>query len=397
MRRTRQVRWVAGALFCAILGTWLTSGEAQTSTKPPVKFGLLVSKTQKGIAWGRKQEIAAQMAVAEIDKAGGINGSKIDLVIYDTAGENQQAVILTRKLATEDKVVAILGPVFSAEAAVAFAQAKQLEVPIISGSAAMPGLAGKNKPWAFTAQATDYKVQLIVSKRFVETYKVKRVAMLQDTKDGWSKFVVKPMVESMTAAGATVINAEAPITFQTGDTDFSVQVTKLKSLNPDAVVFAGLYTEAAGIAREMKRQRVGIPAVGGMGMTDPQLIEQGQDSVEGWMVPTTFWPDAPDTKVRAFTATVTERAKTAVPDSPVPDKNVANMYDVVHITAKILRDAGMDGGTSLRDARAAIQKGWAGLRAYTGISGTLSMDPEHEADRSVLVLVVKDGRFVPAQ
>jgi branched-chain amino acid transport system substrate-binding protein len=226
------------ALLCAILGTWLTSGEAQTSTKPPIKFGLLVSKTQKGIAWGRKQEIAAQMAVAEIDKAGGVNGSKIDLIIYDTAGENQQAVILTRKLATEDKVVAILGPVFSAEAAVAFAQAKQLEVPIISGSAAMPGLAGKNKPWAFTAQATDYKVQLIVSKRFVEKYKVKRVALLQDTQGGIQ--VRRSHGRSMTAAGATVINADAPITFQTA-TPTSASGDEAEILNPDAVVFAGLY------------------------------------------------------------------------------------------------------------------------------------------------------------
>jgi branched-chain amino acid transport system substrate-binding protein len=324
-----------------------------------------------------------------------VNGSQIDLISYDTGGDNQQAVILARKLATENKVFAILGPVFSAESAVAFAQAKQLEVPIISASAAQPGLAAANKPWAFTAQATDVNVQKVVSKRFVDLYHAKRFAIITDVKDGWSKSVVKPMVEALVNAGATVINANDPVTYQTGDTDFSVQITKLKSLKPDAIVLAGLYTEGAAIGREMKRQHLDVPALGGMGATDTQLIAQGGDAVNGWVVPTTFWPDSPDPKVKAFTQAIVERAKLVLPDYPAPDKNVANMYDAVKITAQVMAANNVDGNTPIKDARLAIQKGWSEVKNFTGVSGTMTMDENHEANRSVLVLMVKGGSFVP--
>ena len=113
-----------------------------------VKIGVLMPLSGKGASYGQHQDVALKMALETLAKTGG-KGEKIETVVYDTRGENAEAINLTRKLIFNDKVLAIVGPFFSAECEVAFPIAAQGKTPIVTASSAKPGIATKNRPWAF--------------------------------------------------------------------------------------------------------------------------------------------------------------------------------------------------------------------------------------------------------
>src|ERR1700743_2052109 len=79
-----------------------------------VKIGILMPLSGKGASYGQHQEIAMKMALEELEKAG-IKGEKLEAVVYDTRGENSEAINLTRKLIANAKGLAIIRPFFSAE------------------------------------------------------------------------------------------------------------------------------------------------------------------------------------------------------------------------------------------------------------------------------------------
>jgi len=142
-RFTRAPMMTGAALFAVTLGC--------VSVQPAladVKIGILMPLSGKGASYGQHQETAMKMALEELEKTG-IKGEKVEAVVYDTRGENSEAINLTRKLISNDKVLAIIGPFFSAECEVAFPIAVQNKTPIITASSAKPGIATKNRPWAF--------------------------------------------------------------------------------------------------------------------------------------------------------------------------------------------------------------------------------------------------------
>src|SRR5690554_1323150 len=85
-----------------------------------VKIGVLLPLSGKGASYGQHQQTAIEMALERLEKEGGIKGEKVELVVYDTRGENAEAISLTRRLIYNDEVLAIIGPFFSAETEVAF-------------------------------------------------------------------------------------------------------------------------------------------------------------------------------------------------------------------------------------------------------------------------------------
>lgn len=372
------------------------AGQAEQSAKP-IKIGFLVPKTGKGKDYGEKEEIATLIAVEEINNAGGINGSKIELITEDTAGENQQAVTLTKKLASSE-VVAISGPHFSGEAEVAFPIANQLEVPIISYASAKPGVSAANRPWAFRNSMTDDKLLNAALPEFAKKYGVKKFAVVYDEKDAVSKAAgaaVFPKV--LEANGYEFVNKNEPLTFQTGDTDYSALVTKLKGMNPEAVAVSVLYQEGAALVKEMRRQGVNVPIIGTVGIyasAFPELVgAAGNDIVVG-----TYWyPEMDRQQAKDFLAKFEPEAEKLTPGATKPDPYAVNAYDNIKIIASILEKAGLNGDNSTKELREAIRAGWETLKDYEGTQGQLTINEEGDGIKQVYTVTIKDGKYVPLQ
>lgn len=390
-------------LMIAVVGCGSSGTEKSTSETgktavekqvEPLKIGVLTGLTGKGADWGKKQKVALEIVEQELNKSGGINGNPVKFIIYDTGGENQQAVILSRKLADEDKVLAILGPYFSGESEVAFPQANEMKIPIISPTSAKPGISAANRPWAFRNSMTDDKMLITALPIFLKKYPVNNIVLVSDMKDAISKsFGTQTLPAAIKATpGLAMLRDGQPITFNTGDTDFSAQVSTLKQLKPEAVGIGGLYQDCATLAREMKRQGVNIPVLGNVGMYSDALIEQGGDAVEGWVALSNYWPNSPDPKVQEFNAKFKTVAQ-AAGISPNPDSFAACMYDTAMITVDIIRKNNITAKTPVEEARLAIKDGWTTVKDFEGVMGKTSMDEVGDGIKEVYALIVKDGKW----
>lgn len=231
--------------------------------------------------------------------------------------------------------------------------------------------------------------------KFAQDYDLQRVAIASDIKEPVAKTtgtVVMPnLAEEL---GLEVVNANNPVTWQTGEQNFSAQVTSLKGLRADGLLLGATADDAARLAQEMQRQNLDVPAIGGVSMFNESLIEVAGDAVEGWYAAGVFWKDNPDPKVQEFVENIRERHAENFPNSPNPIPDSATWYDTARITMMIAEEKGITPDTPLEEARTKIQEGWASLEDYEGVSGTTSISENGEAIKEVYVMKVEDGEFV---
>lgn len=372
-----------------------TATAADKPSGKPIKLAMVYAHSGQVGDSGKKWEILSRMAAAEINAAGGVNGSPLDLVFYDSQGDPQQAVVQTRK-ASADNNFAILGAMLSNECQVAFPVANQLQVPIIAPGSALPGLGAKNRPWAFRLAATDEKTIQATIDAFKKLFPdAKKFAIIVDVKDAWTRgFGTGLLPSKLKDNGYTLVSGEGGITIQSGQTDYAAQITKLKELKADAIGVAAQYAEAGPVGKEMKRQGINLPVIGGTSIMLPSLIQTGGDAVEGWIASQAFWPQKPDPKLQEVITMFRPEAAKITPQATTPSYSDINAYEAVQITADIMKKAGINGDTDLQKARTAIRNGWQELKGFHALGGRVSIGADGDADREIYVMIVKNGDWV---
>jgi len=374
--------WMQGAALFGVvlLGGSLAAGPALAD----YKIGILMPLSGKGASYGQHQEIAMQMALEELKKA--VKGEKIETVVYDTRGENAEAINLTRKLIFNDKVLAIIGPFFSAECEVAFPIAVQNKTPIVTASSAKPGIAAKNRPWAFRNALSSDQMNGYLLDVWLKRNPVKSVVILTDVKDAFTK--VDGTVVFPTELKQKNVQVLDNISYQTGDIDYSAQVTKAKGLNPEGIVVAGLYNEGGNVVREIRKQGMKQPIVGALGMSEPRFLEIAGAAADGTTVVNPFWPDDPDPKVHAWVVEYEKRAKVA------PGNTAALMYDTIMLTKGCIEKSGVTNKPDdLAADRERIKDCLTQAKNVPGIAGPMSFNADGDAQLRPTVLVAKGGKW----
>ena len=360
---------------------------ASTAARADVTIGVLMPLTGPISAFGTAQQSALKMFE---DQLGAIEGKgRIKLIAYDTRGNINEAINLTRKLISSDNVVAIVGPLLSGEAEAVFPIAVQAKTPIITPTAAKPGIAAANRPYAFRNALTTDKLNgpLIDSWLKNAGRPIKNVVILMDGKDAVSRSdgaqVYPPLLK---ARGLNILDS---ITFQTGDVDYSAQVTRAKSLNPDGVVVAALYNEGANAVREVRRQGMQQPILGNLGMINPRFIELGGPATEGVMLANDFYEDSADPSAVKWVAEFRKRFNTA------PSNAAALMFDTMAVVRSCIMTQGITGNAGdLAADRDRMQKCWAGLKDFKApVTGATTINADGEAVRQPVILQVKGGKF----
>ncbi|WP_167772598.1 ABC transporter substrate-binding protein [Ramlibacter henchirensis] len=350
-----------------------------------IRIGVLMPLSGKGASYGQHQEVAMKMAQQELEK-GGIKGEKVQFIVYDTRGENAEAISLTRKLIHNDKVLAIIGPFFSAETEVAFPVGVQGKTPIITASAAKPGIATKNRPWAFrNALASDQMNGLLIDSWLKQNPNVKSVVILTDVKDAFTKVdgqTVFPAI--LQAKGIKVLDN---ISFQTADIDYAAQVTRTKQLNPDGIVVAGLYNEGGNIVREIRKQGLKQPVVGALGMSEPKFLDIAGPASEGTMVVMPFWPDNPEPRIASWVNEYKKRANVA------PNNTDALMYDTVFMLKNCIETTGVTNKEAdLAGDREKI-RGCLEKIKFNGVAGPIRFNENGDAVLQPTVLQARGGKW----
>jgi branched-chain amino acid transport system substrate-binding protein len=366
-----------------LIATLMLGGQAAYAD---VKIGILTPLTGAGSRYGQEQRVAIDMFLEKYSDLGGAAG-KLVPIIYDTRWSGTEAISLVRKLIDSDQVEVIVGPMSSTESEVALPVANRMETPIITPTAAKPGIASANRPWAFGFATTADKLDGSLVKAWLDKNpSIKSVVILVDAKDGVSSSeCTRVFPPALDKAGVKVLDT---ISFQTGDIDFSAQVTKASGLKPDGVVLCGLYTESAHVVKEMRRQGMTQPIVAGIAVMSDRFNSLAGADANGIMSVTDFFAGNDDPAIVAWAQEYETRFKN-------PPTNVGALtYDTLYLTRECIRQRGV-AGKDLAADRTAIRDCWTQLKdAKAPLTGANTVTPEGYAVRKATIVTIQGGKMV---
>ncbi|AET69436.1 ABC-type branched-chain amino acid transport system, periplasmic component [Desulfosporosinus orientis DSM 765] len=370
---------MSALLMVSGCGASKTSENASNAadSKEPIKIGFLGAKTGDVAIYGLNTLKGLNMAVEELNKEG-VLGRQVELVEEDNAGQKDQAINITNKLISQDKVVAIIGDPTTGITRVAGQIANSKKTVIMSA-----GSTGTNVveigPYVFRDTLLDTIAAPATMKYIIQDKGWKNVALITSKNNDYSVSLSKIFSDAIKANGGNIVIEEY---IQDKDTDFSGQVTKIKAANPDVIVFSGYYTEGALIMK--KAREVGIQAVmvGGDGLQGDDLMKIGGAAVEGSISYAGFSPEQPTPNTEKFI-----NAFKAKYNNELPDLFAAQGYDALMLIAKAIKDANSADPEVFKDTLAKTKN-------YDGVSGSITFQESREPIKSpVYLLEVKDGKF----
>lgn len=372
-----RTRFLTNMLMAAGLG--ILAFTAQARAQDEIKIGHYGSMTGKEATFGQSTDNGIRLAVEEFNAAGGFNGRKIDLITYDTKGESKEAGSAVTRLVTSDKVIAVLGEVASTLSLAGGAVCQEKGVPMISPSSTNPAVT-RGRDYVFRVCFIDPFQGLVVAKFAHENLKAKKVAVLYDQAQTYSKGLRDEFKKHFTAMGGTIVADEA---YQSGDQDFSAQLGKIRSGAPDAIFVPGYYTEAGNIALQARKLGIKAPLLGGDGWDSEQLAKIGGEAIEGCYYSNHYAADQKGELVESFVKKYQSRF------GSTPDGLAALGYDAANILFDAMKRAKSLGGKDLRDAIAQTKD-------YKAVTGTITLDKNRDAQKSAVVVEMKGGKPVYA-
>jgi branched-chain amino acid transport system substrate-binding protein len=355
-----------------------TSGQAQHATGGAtgdvIRVGEYGSMTGSEATFGQSTHNGIQMAVDEVNAAGGVKGKKIELITYDTEGKAQQAGTVVTRLITSDKVVAVLGEVASSLSLAGGRVCQQYGVPMISPSSTNPQVTQIGN-MVFRVCFLDDFQGWAVAKFARENLGCSKVAILYDQSQAYSTGLRDYFQKAFTQMGGQVTTTPA---YNKGDPDFSAQLTSIRGTNPCAVFLPGYYTDAGNISLQARKLGIDVPLLGGDGWDSAQLAAIGGQAIEGCYYSNHYSPSEPRPEVQSFVGTYRERF------GQTPDALAPLGYDA----AKLLFDA-MERSPSLggQDIAQAI----AATKDFNGVTGHFSIDAARNAKKPAVIVQLKDG------
>ena len=384
MRQQAILATAAGA--AALVAVSAMPGAAELSGRS-VKVGALVPVTGKGAEWGYTARESIKIAEDEINAAGGIGGVPLKVIFWDTQSKESEGIKGFKKLVTRDKVLAVMGPCFSSIYEILAPQLDRYKVPMISYCSSKPGLSAMSQ-WAFRNTLTSDKQLDPVVKAWVEAYKIKSAVIIHDLEDAVSKAEgAKILPALLKKFGVKLLGM---LTYRTRDTDFSAQITKAKALNPDGVALGSCYQQAAGIAKEARKQGLAAPFVGGACAGAPGFIQLGGKATEGSYMSTAAWIDDPRASVQAYVKKIQAANKGKKPPYGGP-----RSYDSTYILKMIMEGQGVTNKSGDLEAdRDRIRNGWAALKGYDGVSGETTMNEVGDGSGASAILKVVGGKYL---
>jgi branched-chain amino acid transport system substrate-binding protein len=371
---------LAGLVACITLPAWAQD----------LVLGLTHAKTGRYAGVGVGTEIAVDIAVAEINAAGGVNGRKIRVEKFDTGSEARNAQVAVQRFAQDANALGVIGPFSSQEAQVGFAAGERLEIVQIPNAASAPGLT-RNLKWAFRVTEDEGKQFARLLKTMGEKGGVtnRTAAVMFPSDEFVGKSLAGWMPNLLESNGwKMVIPAEG---FPTNATDLSPHITKLQGKTPGVFAFAGLPEGTAKVMKELRRQGHNSVLIGGQIFADPDIAKILGPDGEGATYVAWYWWDAND-RTRTFERKFLEEAKKRGVNKTGAHHVDASAYDIVYVYADAMRRANVTGDASKAKAeRLAIREA---LRTtdVNGVIGKICFTKENDSELPGYIVRIRNGQ-----
>lgn len=344
--------------------------------KDAVKIGLITPLTGDVKTFGESTKNAFNIALEEYAKTGKY---KIVPIIADDRNDPTEGANAALKLISQDKVLAIIGPLTSKVAIPVSEIANSNKTPMISGTATSPKVTfsdGKRKPYVFRACYIDPFQGTIGANFAIKQLKAKTAAVLYDVGNDYSKGLAEYFKATFAKDGGNIVAYES---YQKDDVDFSALITKVGMKKPEVIYVPDYYNKVALIAKQIREKGLKSALIGGDGWDSPELIKIAGNAIVGGSFTNHYSPDRKDPIADAFIKKYKERF------GNVPDALGALGYDSTVMLLKVLDSV-------KRPTQEEIMKALAAVKNFKGVTGNISFDKNGDAIKSAVILKVeKDG------
>lgn len=340
-----------------------------------IRVGEYASLTGPTASFGRSAHQGTVLALEEINARGGVLGKKIELLCEDDQSKAGEAATVVKKLISRDRVVAMLGEVASSRSLEAAPVCQQARIPMISPASTNPKVTQVGD-YIFRVCFIDPFQGTVLSK-YALSKGWKKVAILTDVKQDYSVGLSDFFKTHYVKNGGVIVAEQS---YSSGDKDFKAQLTAIKSAQSDVVLASGYYTESGLIVRQARELGLIVPFLGGDGWDSPSLVEVAGGAVEGCAFSNHFSSEDPSEIIKGFVMRYRDRFKAE------PDAMSALGYDAMSILVDAISRAGSTEGEKIKEA---LSK----TIGFEGVTGRITINSERNADKSAVMLQVKDGKF----
>jgi branched-chain amino acid transport system substrate-binding protein len=378
MTDSKKLSTPARLILAAILVVAVVLVVSKLRQSPPpsdVSWGVLLPLTGDRGAYGAAMRDGIALAIDEINAGGGVDGRRIKLIIEDTKSAPRDCVSAFEKLASQDKVPVILGPMSSSEVLSVAPLAEQRHILLFTPSASSPAISDAGD-YIFRNVPSDVFEGSAMAEVAADQLKLKSIGILYINTD-YGIGVVQTFRAAYEKLGGKVVDAEA---YPDGTRDFRTHLQKIKEANPEALYIVGYKEMGAAVAQTKELalpQRLLSTAI----FEDPEILKAAGDAAEGLVFTSiTFDPANPDPRAVAFTKNYRERFKRE------PDGYAASAYDAACILAQAARSAGSLEPDRMKDALYHMQD-------FKGLLGNVKFDAKGDAMLPIRLKRVSHGTF----
>lgn len=345
-----------------------------------IKIGANLELSGGVASYGQSISEGLKLALEEINKKG-IDGKKLELVSVDNKSDASEATSGALKLATQDKVAAIIGAATSTNTIAQVQIANDQKVPLITPTGTNPSITvkdGKVNDYVFRTCFIDPFQGTVAANFASNTLKVKNAAVFIDSSSDYAKGLASAFKESFTKNGGSIVSEEA---YVAKDTDFHATLTRIKSKNPEFIFLPGYYEEVGLIVKQAREIGLKVPIMGGDGWDSPKLTEiAGADPLNNTFITNHYSSGDSDPKIQDFV-----KAYQTKYSSKSPDAFAALGYDTAYYLADAIKRAGSADPKKIKEALASTKD-------LQLISGKLTLDKNHDPVKSASILEYKEGK-----
>jgi branched-chain amino acid transport system substrate-binding protein len=348
----------------------------------PIKMGS-VMRLSIGAEHGIPCSRGVEMAVAEVNQAGGINGRQVQLIVEDEKDSPAASVNAVQKLINVDKVVAIVGPMTSGGMMAAGKTAEEAKVVQVTPTATTPKLSGFGAYVYRGCSRIDTQAKVLTD-YVAKNWKPKTVGIFFSN-EPYGKGCAELFTKFFEQHGIKVVATES---FMRGSRDFKAQLTKIKAANPDILFIPGYTPETAPAAAQARQLGMNQKILGVYGDMDPVYIELAGKAAEGHIIGGEYDENYDTPKNKAFKKNYEELVK--------KNKDPYNiMFAALSYDAASMILAGMKANGPNAEG---VKKYLDAVKDFDGVTGKLSFNQTHDVVRAgtdgVYLLEVKGGKYV---
>ena len=377
------------SIRCLLTGAAALLAAMSLHAQETVKIGAIFSTSGPGAFLGVPEERGFRMKVDEINKAGGIGGRKVDVVVYDTEGNTGKAAQLARRLIESDQVLAVVGPSSSGESLQVLPIANELKTPLIA-HAGTEKMTNPVTPWVFNTPPTDR----VVAAHLLSVFKKRGITQLAllSAADGFGQSGANVVKELAPKYGVTIARHEE---FNRTDADMTAQVLKAKDSPAQAMLVWSAFPAPTIIARNAAAVSYAKPMYNSFAAASKDLLVQAGPAAEGSYV-SSMRLLAPETlkgndPMRPAVMKIYNDYKAKYNEAPATF--VAHSHDAMSLIEAAVRK--INGPVTRDNLRAALE-----TVTVTGGNGIYRLSPtSHGLDpdsNSMVLLQAKAGQWVVA-